>query len=397
MKDVYERLLAAASMQSGDGAIRIASHYEPLGGPGEKVFPPAVTEKGGKEPRYLVEPRYVDDEPVDVVCLDQVQSQANRCEVALLKAIGRGELFLPHLELSTVAHGMPVRVTSLEASHRSRDAYFRDSEDSDGTAFDETEAGAELRDARDRDAGPYLRLAPSDLAYGVWDSHRKRRIQVRIARAYQSTMIGVAPLIGVRAAGRVDPLNLAGKDVVELSGSSWSPTAGKNAAKGTKTAKMSELGHGMIPPSEGLGGVSVKAVQRNATLSLAKLAGMRFGEASEEFAATARALVAAIALLGDRLAFAAPALSLRSGCDLVMVSERIEWVRRGHDGSPQGEALELSTAREALELFRVAEQRAREAGLEWAREALVVRPNASLQQAIEKSFVVGGAGTSESE
>ncbi|MFI7101451.1 type I-U CRISPR-associated RAMP protein Csb1/Cas7u [Streptomyces sp. NPDC050161] len=397
MKDVYERLLAAVNQQSEDGAVRIVAQYEPIGGPGEKVFPPTATEKGSKVPRYLVEPRYVDGEAVDVVHLDQVQSQANRCETALLDAVRSGQIFLPHLELSAVSHGMPVRMTSLEAPHRSRDAYFRDCEDSSGTAFDDTADGAALRDARDRDAGPYLRLSPADLAYGVWDSHRKRRIQVKVARAYQSSMFGVAPLVGVRAAGRADPLNLPGTDLVEISGSGWSPSKAGKAAKVKGVVQLNELGHGMIPPSEGLGGVSVKSVHRTATLSLAKLAGMRFGESSEEFAGAARALVAALALLGDRLAFAAPALSLRSGCDLVQVSERVEWVRRGSEGRPGGEPLELSTAREALELFGIAEGRAREAGLEWACQPLALRPKQALQQAIDKSFAFAGAGAPEGE
>ncbi|MFK8909431.1 hypothetical protein [Streptomyces sp. YS-3] len=118
---------------------------------------------------------------------------------------------------------------------------------------------------------------------------------------------------------------------------------------------MSELGHGMIPPSEGLGGVSVTSVQRSASLSLAKLAMLRFDAVSDELTQAARALVAAIALLGDRLAFASPALHLRSGCELLLVSERIDWIQRGRDGGPVFDALELSgsgrPSREAASLI----------------------------------------------
>ncbi|MGW5679519.1 hypothetical protein ACWEV4_31335 [Streptomyces sp. NPDC003860] len=155
---------------------------------------------------------------------------------------------------------------------------------------------------------------------------------------------------------------------------------------------MSELGHGMIPPSEGIGGVSVKAVHRQATVSLAQLSSLRFGDVSEEFAAAGRALLASIALLGDRLAFAAPALRLRSGCDLVVVSEQVEWVRRGHDGAPVTQPMECTTVRDALALFELALERARKTGLEWPVEPLRVRPNASLQQAIAKSYEVAGIG-----
>ncbi|WP_209446335.1 type I-U CRISPR-associated RAMP protein Csb1/Cas7u [Streptomyces sp. MZ04] len=396
MKDIYERLLAAANLESADGAIRITAEYEPIGGPGSTVFPPTVKTKASDAAGYLVGPRYVDGERVDVVWLDQPQSQANRCEQALREAIDAGAVYLPHLLMATEAAGVPVRMTNLDAPHRSRDAYFRDSEDAAGTKFDETEAGEALRQASATDWSAYLRLVPTDLVYGAWDSHRKRRIQVKIPRAYTSSMIGVAPLMGVRGAGRVDALNLAG-DTVTISDSGWSPLEGAKAPKGAKTAKMSELGHGMIPPSEGLGGVSVKTVSREATLAMAQFATLRFGAVSPELTAAARALVAAVALLGDRLAFAAPALRLRSGCDLVMVSERVQWVGRGHDGRPQEEALAVSTPQEALALFEIALERARAAGLDWAVEPVVVKPNASLQQAIENSYKTHGVGEAEGE
>jgi len=396
VKDLYERLLAAASLRSADGAVRVVAEYEPVGGGGTPVFPPTVKLAAANTAGYLTEPRYVDGEQVEVVLLDQRQSQANRCETALLGAMGRGEVFIPHLALVTEAEGVPVRVTSLEAPHRSRDAYFRDAVHPDGQPFDATGPGAELRAASAMDFSAYLRSVPSDLVYGVWDSHRKRRIQVKIPRAYTSEMIGVSPLFGTRAAGRFDQLNLLG-ETVEVTGAGWAPLEGGKPAKGAGKAKLSELGHGMIPPSEGLGGVSVKAVQRNATVSMAQLAALRFGDVSEEFAAAGRALVAAIALLGDRLAFAAPAIRLRSGCDLVLVSERREWVLRGTDGRPAVEPLEVTTPQDAVELFKIAVDRAHKAGLEWPEEPFVVHPNASLQQAIAKSYVVAGIGEAEGE
>ncbi|MGW3389507.1 type I-G CRISPR-associated RAMP protein Csb1/Cas7g [Streptomyces cinereoruber] len=388
---IYERLLAAANARSDDSAIRVRAAYEPTGGPGAKIFPPTVKSKATDAAGYLTEPRYLDGEPVTAVLLDQRQSQANRCEQALLDAVRRQEFFLPHLELATTAEGVPVRITSMEAPHRSRDAYFRDAQDSDGTPFDQTEAGAALRQAESSDLSAYLQLVPSDLVYGVWDSHRKRRIQVKVPRAYTSEMYGVAPLVGVRAAGRVDRLNLAG-DTVAVTESGWTPLDGTKPAKGVATARMSELGHGMIPPSEGIGGVSVKSVHRQATVSMAQLASLRFGPADEELAAAGRALLAAIALLGDRLAFASPALHLRSGCDLVVVSEQVEWVQRGTDGRPVTQPLETATARDMLELFEIALERARKAGLEWTAAPVRVQPNASLQQAIAKSYQIAGIG-----
>lgn len=397
MEDVYDRLSAAASLRSGDGAVRVSAEYEPVAGVGTPVFPPTVQLAETNAAGYLREERWIGGERTSVVLLDQRQSQANRCETALLAASERGEVSLPHLVLVTEAEGTAVRVTSLEAPHRSRDAYFRDSVDDQGRAFDETEPGAALRSAGATDVGAYLRWVPSDLVYGVWDSHRKRRIQVKVPRAYTSEMVGVDPLDSVRGAGRVDPLNLTGETVRLTDDGGWASLDGEKAPKGAKTAKTSALGHGMIPASEGIGGVTVRAVRRSATVSMAQLAALRFGEASDEFAAAGRALLAALALLGDRLAFAAPAIRLRSGCDLVLVAERLEWVMRGRDGAPVCEPLEVTTPAEALELFGIALERARAAGLEWPAEPFVVRPNDELQKAIAKSFVLAGAGTVEGE
>ncbi|MFF9690502.1 type I-U CRISPR-associated RAMP protein Csb1/Cas7u [Streptomyces sp. NPDC014623] len=392
IEELYERLHAAANALSEDSAIRVRAAYEPTSGPGGRIFPPTVKVKSTDAAGYLIEPRYVDGGEVRVVLLDQRQSQANRCEQALLEGVRRQDLFLPHLELATEVKGMAVAITSLEAPHRSCDAYFRDAEDAEGTKFDATEAGAALRQTGAGDFSAYLRLVPCDLVYGVWDSHRKRRIQIRVPRAYTSEMYGVSPLVGVRAAGRVDRLNLAG-DTVAVTESGWSALDGAKPPRGVASARMSELGHGMIPPSEGIGGVSVKAVHRQATVSLAQLASLRFGDASEEFASAGRALLAAIALLGDRLAFGAPALHLRSGCDLVVVSEQVEWVQRGRDGVPVTQPLECTTARDALALFELALERACKAGLEWPVEPVRVRPNVSLQQAIEKSYEIAGIGS----
>ncbi|MDT0446817.1 type I-G CRISPR-associated RAMP protein Csb1/Cas7g [Streptomyces johnsoniae] len=397
MKDVYERLLAAASLRSGDGAVRISAEYEPVAGAGTPVFPPTVKLAATDAAGYLREKRWLEGEPTQVVLLDQRQSQANRCETALLGAVERGEVFVPHLVLVTEAEGVAVRVSNLDAPHRSRDAYFRDAVDGSDCAFDDTEPGVALRTASARDVGAYLRWVPSDLVYGVWDSHRKRRIQVKVPRAYASEMVGVAPLDSVRGAGRVDALNLAGETVRLTPEGGWASLNGEKAPKGAKIVKMSALGHGMIPPSEGIGGVTVTGVRRSATVSMAQLAALRFGDVTQEFAAAGRALLGALALLGDRLAFAAPAIRLRSGCDLVLASERLEWVMRGRDGRPATEPLEVVTQQEALELFGIALERARAVGLEWPSEPFVVHPNAELHKAIVKSFVLAGAGEAEGE
>ena len=74
-------LLAACSDDSFEDGIRIDTELEPSGGPGSPVKP-AVYEGGV----YQTDRRWAspaDDEPTDVIVIDNVPSQANRLEEAL--------------------------------------------------------------------------------------------------------------------------------------------------------------------------------------------------------------------------------------------------------------------------------------------------------------------------
>jgi CRISPR-associated protein Csb1 len=84
MEALYERLAEAASGLSADGAIRIVARYEPVAGAEAPVAPPTVKLKESDGPGQLFEDRWVGGHRTRVVLLDQRQSQANRCETALL-------------------------------------------------------------------------------------------------------------------------------------------------------------------------------------------------------------------------------------------------------------------------------------------------------------------------
>src|ERR1017187_6543661 len=127
-------------------AVRRVTRMEALG---EKVFPP--TYEGGE---YAVELRQVRREDgtvqtVETVLLDSVQSQANRMEMALLRAYDGKRLKIPMLQVDFGGDGQdPIlkeigRITALEAPHRMCDAIFRDSVH-DGVPFRESKVGAEL-------------------------------------------------------------------------------------------------------------------------------------------------------------------------------------------------------------------------------------------------------------
>lgn len=378
MIDLLERLERAVALESDDAAIRIRAEYEPAAGPTAKVFPPTYLPSDGS--RYNFEERWDEaGERVRVVLLDSFQSQANRAEVALrdeAEALG-----LPQLVMEANLEGRPVRVSSLDAPHRSRDAYFLDSE-LDRVPFDKTAIGIALGATTAEDATAALRFAPYDLVFGVWDSHRGKRIATKFPRSYTSEMVGWDVIAGRRAATKGDPLNLPGNSAVPMS--EWRPDVVTGQRKKDEV-ELNQLGHGMIPgqPSADSGGVSVRRITRDAVLSLTGLARFSFPLNGSSITTAGRTALAALGLLADRLAFARAGLHLRSGSDLILLSERLEWVRRGG----QTEPLELSVD-EARELLVEARSRLALAGLEWSGEPVVLRPSQRLMKVIEQAFFV---------
>lgn len=377
IEKLWERLERAVGLESEDAAIRVTASYEPQGGPRMKVFPPTYIAAGDGN-RYQLEKRWRGDEQVDVVLLDSIQSQAKRAGIALAELAE--DLGIPQIVLEAKLSDRVMRISSLVAPHRSRDAYLLDAE-IDGTPFDKTPVGEALNSVTPDDASAALRYAPHDLVYGVWDSHRGKRVPIRFPRVYTSEIIGWDVLRGKKAATKSDPFNLPAKDEVPLA--DWRPETA-TAQKKKTNVKLSELGHGMAPvaPDETIGGVSVRSIERQAVLSLTGLARLRFS-GDKAVDATSRAALAAIALLGDRLAFGRAGLNLRSGSDLVLTGEQIEWVRSGARTEPLDLDVEGARALVALGAAKLAE-----AGLGWSAEPVVVSPSARLAAVIERTFYV---------
>ncbi len=384
MEEWAQRLLEAVGPERAYAGIETATAYEPAGG--DKVFPPSYPTAGEGSP-YLFEKRRVDGCEQDVVVLDQVPSQANRVEAALLRARDEGRIALPLFELNArPSDGIPVRLTSLEFPHRFADAYLRDSM-LEGEKFDQSGVGRRLRSATPADVGPLYELSPESLLFGAWDSHRKGR-GVKIARSYASNIVGLDPREGVRRSGRMDPLNLTG--ATKPDGEGWDFAApGEKKATKKEGAKLSERGHGNITPNPAHGGVAVSGARRHAWISLAGLDNLRFGAAPAEAARLARATLAALALAGDRLAFGGPSLWLRSGCDLVRTGQRVAFY------SPEGaEEVEVGAA-EAIAAFTELRERAAEAGLVMSTETIVLEPQPNLAKAIDYSLTRAAAGEGE--
>jgi CRISPR-associated protein Csb1 len=371
-----ERLLTAVAEDRQDAGIMIEAEYR---APDGKVMPPSFPNGP-----YLYESRWVNGEERQAVILDQVPSQANRVEEALLTARDAGLLDLPLFELIAETTRGPLRLTSLEFPHRYADAYLRDSL-LDGTRFDSSETGKRLRTADTKDASPIFERDPTALLLGAWDSHRQGRWP-KFARVYQSEMIGFDPKEGARRGTRMDPWNLTGGvDEADKAEGDWMYSRG--AARDFPDSKrVSKIGHGNIAPVDVHGGVTITSARRSAWLSLAGLDRLRFGTASAQTARLARACLAALALAGDRLAFGRPSVWLRSGCDLVRVSEILAFERDG------GEREEFRiTAEDAIMAFTGLRDRAAKAGLTMATDIITLKPVPELLKAIEYSLT-GASG-----
>ncbi|WIN00816.1 type I-U CRISPR-associated RAMP protein Csb1/Cas7u [Actinoplanes oblitus] len=381
MTDVAERLITALGEDSADTGIVFSAVYQPVGGPGGTVMPPTfptseeqriAARREGRFPRpYLFEERWVDGTRRSTVVVDQVPSQANRVEEALLDARDCGRLPLPLFELEVKEHG--VRLTSLDFPHRFADAYLRDSEVG-GVRFDKSEVGRALRSATAADVRPLFEREPYSLVFGAWDSHRKGR-PLKLPRIYTSSMFGLEPLDGGRQAGKLDPVNLSGAiDDKAKAESDWRflPEGAKRTG-----GRLSEIGHGNIAPNPGHGGVTVDEIRRRGWVSFAGLRRLRFGDVSPEAALLGRATLAALALAGDRLAFGRASVWLRSGCDLTRISDEVGIEQAGG----QVEALAV-TAADAVAAFVALRERAATAGLPMAGDVVPVTPTPQLAAAI---------------
>lgn len=127
--------------------------------------------------------------------------------------------------------------------------------------------------------------------------------------------------------------------------------------------------------------MTITSATRFATLSLTALNRIGFGKAVPEQVVAARVYLAAFALLADRLAFGGPGVWLRSGCELVVEDESLEWIGRGG----VVEAFSLSPS-EAVALYGAALDFAVAAGLELALEPVELTPSAALGKAIDFSL-----------
>ncbi len=96
----YEQLLAACSA-GGASTLSSTTELTPAAGPHASVAPAKFVR--GSDGVYAYEPRYLDGEQVETVIIDSKQSQLNRIEAELVKAIVDGAAAvsrLPRIEVT---------------------------------------------------------------------------------------------------------------------------------------------------------------------------------------------------------------------------------------------------------------------------------------------------------
>ncbi len=397
-------------------AFRRIQRLQPVGGQGDKIFPPTYpSERRGGHPRHVFEQRRVEGKEIWCVLIDSVQSQANRLEEALLMAADEegsaGPPPLPYVTVNFSGAGLePLeRITSLEAPHRIYDAILRDSL-LNNHSFMQSEEGRRLAAAKPADATILLELSPAALLFGAWHSQGEGGgLGAKFPRALVSEIMGIdTPVEGIvvnqrtgemeartagrRTGSRIDPLGILRKVEVfkGASASDWSMDKNE-VGKAAKKVRPSEINHSNIAPTVAPLGVTCDHVEHRATITLAGIRRLRFGDNARN--AAGRALIASLGLLAlteqDARGYA-----LRSRCDLVCDGTApLELVRT--DGSTTPLELDRAAART---LYREAYAQAEAAGFQF--RSLTLKPQDKLIEIIRRSrqlALEGQGGEDESD
>ena len=396
-------------------ALRSRLQLQPIGGPGDKVYPPTYSVDGQPEHKYVVEERQVGEaeSTTTTVLLDSVASQANRAEMALLEGWEGGELLfpVPYVDFSDSNLTDYEKLTVLEAPHRIADAIFRDSL-LDGTLFRLSDIGQAITDATPRNATDLFRFSPSALLFGMWDSTGpKGGLGSKFQRAYVSEIVGFDAKPGKKVGSRLDPLQIEKVATEDRAFNSTDPSevwtfdstqaevdkkgAPKYASRGSDSGEAgqpSKINHGNIVPSidSQAGGVTISSALQTTVISFAALRRLRFKGYSEDAQLAARTAVAALGVAAIAYQIELD-FDLRSRCLLVPSHQpKLELVSRN---GAESEAFAVDRAQSA-EILRQASDHADRVGLRWESREIRLSPAPKLLELIRRSRKVS---LSESE
>jgi CRISPR-associated protein Csb1 len=379
-----------------DAALRRRQVLQPVGGNGDKIFPPTYPEeRRGTGPRHVFERRRISGAEVWCVLVDSVQSQANRLEEVLLSAVRDRSIELPYITVDFAGKELAGvgEVTSLDAPHRVYDAILRDSL-LDGQPFMRSKLGLRLAEAKPSDAAAVLEASPTALLFGAWHSTGEGGgLGAKFPRCLVSEIIAVntpvdeiadqrtgeieARTSGRRTGSRIDPLGVLRKVEVFKGPEGWDIDQ-QGAGKGAKKVRPSEINHGNIAPTVQPLGITCDYAEHIAVISLAGLRRLAFGGGERDMAG--RAMLAALGLIA-LVEQDARGYALRSRCDLVCEGKApLEIVCA--DGSVE----KLTVDREgARRLYAEAYAAARGAGFMFPREPIQLTPQDKLVAIVRNS------------
>ena len=377
-------------------ALRRCQILQPVGGKGDKIFPPTYPEeRRGAGPRHVFERRRIDGAEVWCVLIDSVQSQANRLEEALLSAVREEAITLPYVTVDFAGKELAglTEITSLDAPHRVYDAILRDSL-LDSQPFMKSPLGLRLAEAKPGDATALLEASPTALLFGAWHSTGEGGgLGAKFPRCLVSEIVAVNTPVdeiadprtgeieprtsGRRTGSRIDPLGVLRKVEVFKSPEGWDVVK-ERAGRGAKLVRPSEINHGNIAPSVQSLGITCDHAEHVAVISFAALRRLSFGGNARDRAG--RALLAALGLVAvteqDARGYA-----LRSRCDLVCEGRApVELIHA--DGAID----RLEIGREAArQLYAGAFDAARGAGFLLAAEPVRLIPQDKLVAIVRRS------------
>jgi CRISPR-associated protein Csb1 len=385
---------ALAHAVANDAALRRRQRLQPIGGQGDKIFPPTYPEER-RGPRHVYERRRVDGAEIWCVLVDSVQSQANRLEEALLAAVRERAIDLPYVTVDFTDRELAGigEITSLDAPHRVYDAILRDSL-LGGEPFMKSALGLRLAEAKPNDATALLEASPTALLFGAWHSTGEGGgLGAKFPRCLVSEIVPVnTPVDGIagqrtgeveprtsgqRTGSRIDPLGVLRKVEVFKGPNGWDVNP-DGAGKGAKKVRPSEINHGNIAPTVQPLGITCDYGEHTAVISFAGLRRLGFGGGDRDQAG--RTLLAALGLVAlteqETRGYA-----LRSRCDLVCDGRApLELVHA--DGSIEAAEIDRGAARR---LYADAYAAARDAGFAFAREPIRLVPQEKLVAIVKKS------------
>lgn len=360
--EILDRLLGVDVRKPGTAAklpavVRVIESLEPAGGMQFPVFPASYAGEGQSSPpvydlngiEYGPEREVVHGKDRDrfnrqiirarQCTIDSPQSQANRTEIAFLEDEDLQSLVPQALASIPREEGKKDKESVLRLPHRIADFRVRLSDQGDSVK-------AAIRDFANGDSLKLIRLMPTSIVFGFWDSrgdesqHKHARLLLSRIDAFDvipctKHAIYSGPYSKDEFAEIVlasDELAAAGKEEADKESEETKSAAAKKAFK-----KMAE--RGFTPaPSGGLGGVLVEGkIERLALISLTDIARLRCRDddplKQKDLTNAARRYVFALAALAEGHPRATGSHRLRSGCELLSKAGEPTIELRGGDAT----------------------------------------------------------------